>query len=194
MKKDRLWGILPLPMETLLTQQRGYKMQTVDKKFNIQTTTEEGWFSGYASIYDALDLHKDIVAKGAFYDTLQEEDQWPKMLWQHDPAFPIGKWEKIEEREEGLYVEGRLFLKLPKAQEAFLLLKEGEVKGLSIGFQVEKSRRLTQGRLLEKLKLYEISLVTFPANPKARVLTAKQFEDYALLLEKIDSLRQEMNP
>ena len=164
-----------------------------DKKFNIKSSTQEGWFSGYASIYDCLDLHKDIVAKGAFFESLQDKQSWPKMLWQHDPAYPIGRWECVEERDEGLYVEGRLFLELPKAQEAFVLLKEGVVNALSIGFQIEKSRRLTEGRLLEKVRLHEISLVTFPANPEARILNIKHTDLCAQLLGRVDHLRQRVS-
>lgn len=164
-----------------------------DKKFNIKSTTEEGWFAGYASVYDCLDLHKDIVAKGAFSETLAAKETWPKMLWQHDPAYPIGRWECVEEREEGLYVEGRLFLELTKAQEAFVLLKEGVINALSIGFQIEKSRRLAEGRLLEKVRLHEISLVTFPANPEARILDVKKENPCNELLGRIKQLREELH-
>lgn len=167
-------------------------MMQLDKKFNIKSTTETGWFAGYASVYDHVDYHKDVVMKGAFTETLQSSDTWPKMLWQHDPAHPIGRWEKIEEREDGLYVEGRLFLELPKAQEAFVLLKEGVVNALSIGFHIEKSRRLNEARLLEKLKLYEVSLVTFPANTEARILEVKQHNTLEDLLSRVEALRDEI--
>src|SRR3989344_3071969 len=163
-----------------------------DKKLTLKSTTDAGWFSGYASVYECLDLHKDIVAKGAFTETLKGEE-WPKMLWQHDPAHPIGRWEKIEETEEGLYVEGRLFLEIEKAREAFVLLCEGVLNGLSIGFQVEKSRRLSGGRLLATVRLYEISLVTFPANGNARVLTVKNQDLCADLLEKVQRLRESIS-
>ena len=165
-------------------------MNQLDKKFNIKSMTDEGWFSGYASVYECLDLHKDVMAKWAFTETLKKEKNWPKMLWQHDPASPIGRWETIEETEEGLYVEGRLFLQLSKAKEAFVLLKEGVVNALSIGFQVEKSRRLSEGRLLEKVHLYEISLVTFPANLDARILNIKHTDACDALLGRLDRLRE----
>jgi HK97 family phage prohead protease len=163
-----------------------------NKKFNLNSFQDEGKFAGYASVYDCFDLHKDIVAKGAFSSSLKEKELWPKMLWQHDPTSPIGRWEKVEERENGLYVEGRLFLDLPKAREAFILLKEGVVNALSIGFQIEKSRRLSEGRLLEKVKLYEISLVTFPANPEARILDIKRTDKYAQLLGQLEQLREKI--
>ena len=88
------------------------------------------------------------------------------MLWQHDPKQPIGVWTRLQEDTQGLYVEGRLTLGVTKADEAYLLLKEGALESLSIGFRTiealqDKERK---ARLLLNIDLIEISLVTFGAN------------------------------
>ena len=165
--------------------------QKVKGKFFLKKMTAEGAFSGYASVYDQVDQHKDKVQRGAFRKSLgkmKEACTFPKMLWQHDPAFPIGKWECVEEQEKGLYVEGRLFLELPKAREAYVLLKEKVVEGLSIGYETVKASRCAAYRLLEEVRLFEISLVTFPANTAARVLGVKK--EGQELLEKIEGLQR----
>ena len=151
-------------------------MTKIKGLLTLKSTTEEGWFCGYASVYDTVDLHKDRVEKGAFQEALESGKAAPKMLWQHDAAQPIGRWNVVEERTDGLYVEGQLFLELARAKEAFILMKEGVVDALSIGFQIVKSRRGKEGRILEKVQLYEISLVTFPANLEARILQVKDKE------------------
>lgn len=93
------------------------------------------------------------------------------MLWQHNPKQPIGVWRHLHEDEKGLYVEGRLALGVAQADEAYLLLKEGAIDGLSIGFRTIKAQhdRGRKSRLLLEIDLIEISLVTFGANTKARV-------------------------
>ena len=123
-----------------------------------------------------VDLHKDRVEKGAFQEALDSGKAAPEIMWQHDAAQPIGRWSVVEERTAGLYVEGQLFLELARAKEAFVLMKEGVVDALSIGFQIVKSRRGKEGRILEKVQLHEISLVTFPANLEARILQVKDKE------------------
>jgi hypothetical protein len=159
-------------------------METSCHFFEVKTMTEEGLFSGYASIYDLLDTQNDRVQRGAFQKSLKTQNT-PKMLWQHDPLHPIGKWEKIEEDSRGLYVEGRLFLTIQKAQEAYTLLKENVLEGLSIGYSVLQASRQKGHRLLEEVRLFEISLVTFPANPGARVLMVKREDDYEAEIQKI---------
>ena len=141
-------------------------------KMTLKSHSESGWFSGYASVFNVKDLQNDWVAPGAFAAAIQEGPM-PKMLWQHDPAQPIGRWEKMQEHDHGLYVEGRLFLELAKAKEAFLLMKEGVLDGLSIGYDVRRASALKSGQLLSDLVLHEVSLVTFPANPLARIVDMK---------------------
>ena len=141
------------------------------------SVSEDGLFEGYASIYGVDDLGGDQVAPGAFAQSLGKRGaRQVRMLWQHDPASPIGSWLSIEEDWRGLKVKGRLNLAVARAREALALLREGAVDGLSIGFRVKTARKTAGGgvrRLLE-LDLWEISIVTFPMLPQARVTTVKR--------------------
>ena len=172
------------PFLFLIKNYRRTLMETSCHFFDIKTVSETGFFSGYASVYDVLDQQNDKVQRGAFQKSLETQTS-PKMLWQHDPAQPIGRWEKVQEDSRGLYVEGRLFLSIQKAQEAYTLLKENVLEGLSIGYNVLQASRQKGHRLLEEVRLFEISLVTFPANPGARVLMVKGEDASEAEIQKI---------
>ena len=136
----------------------------------------DGVFEGYASLFGVADLGKDVVMPGAFADSLKARAaKNVRLLWQHDPAAPIGRWLSIAEDRRGLRVRGRLNLAVERARDVHALMREGAVDGLSIGFRVERARaeRPTGLRRLEKLDLWEISVVTFPMLPDARVETVK---------------------
>jgi HK97 family phage prohead protease len=137
----------------------------------------DGVFEGYASLFGVADLGKDVVMPGAFAASLKGRDASAiRMLWQHDPAEPIGRWLAVEEDARGLRVRGKLNLAVERAREIHALMREGAVDGLSIGFRVERARkeRPTGLRRLEKLDLWEISIVTFPMLPGARVSAVKR--------------------
>ncbi len=135
-----------------------------------------GVFEGYASLFGIADLGGDVVLSGAFRDSLNKRGaDRVKMLWQHDPAEPIGAWTSIDEDARGLRVKGRLNLEVARAREILALMREGQVDGLSIGFRTLRATqdRKTGLRHLQKLDLWEISLVTFPMQPQARVTAVK---------------------
>jgi HK97 family phage prohead protease len=129
--------------------------------------------SGYASWFGVEDNGGDIVAPGAFCDCLARigtEGQRIKMLWQHDPAQVIGVWDEVREDERGLWVSGRLLDGVDRAREAAALVEAGALDGLSIGYNVRRAARDEKGRrLLKELQLWEVSLVTFPMLPSARL-------------------------
>jgi uncharacterized protein len=133
--------------------------------------TEDGVFEGYASLFNVADLGKDTVVPGAFAESLSRRSvAGIRMLFQHDPAEPIGRWLAIAEDARGLRVRGKLNLAVARAREIHALMREGAIDGLSIGFRVERARSDRAGlRRLEKLDLWEISVVTFPMQPGARV-------------------------
>lgn len=135
--------------------------------------TQDGVFTGYASLFGAPDLGGDIVQSGAFAASLARRDAASvRMLWQHDPAQPLGRWLDIQEDARGLRVRGQLNLAVQRARELQALLVQKAVDGLSIGFrtiQASKDARNGLRRLLH-VDLWEISLVTFPMQPAARVI------------------------
>ncbi|MBB4041414.1 hypothetical protein GGR34_003091 [Microvirga flocculans] len=151
-----------------------------ERKFlpeRLNAVDTDGVFEGYASLFGEADLGKDVVMPGAFGDSLRKRGAAEvRLLWQHDPAQPIGRWLSIAEDRRGLRVRGRLNLAVERARDIHALMREGAVDGLSIGFRVERARaeRPTGLRRLEKLDLWEISVVTFPMLPGARVETVKQ--------------------
>jgi HK97 family phage prohead protease len=138
---------------------------------------ESGIFEGYASLFGVPDLGKDVVQPGAFADSLARRGvEGVRLLFQHDPAAPLGRWLSIAEDSRGLRVRGKLNPAVERAREIHSLLREGAINGLSIGFRVERARheRSTGLRRLEKLDLWEISVVTFPMQPGARVSAVKR--------------------
>jgi hypothetical protein len=136
---------------------------------------QDGTFEGYASLFGVADLGKDVVAPGAFAASLAARGAAGiRMLWQHDPAEPIGRWLSLAEDARGLRVRGALNLAVARAREIHALMLDGAVDGLSIGFRVERARTDRAGlRRIERLDLWEISVVTFPMLPGARVAAVK---------------------
>ncbi|MEP3441576.1 MAG: HK97 family phage prohead protease [Sulfitobacter sp.] len=128
---------------------------------------------GYASFFDAVDQGNDVVQRGAYGASLmalKAAGHGVKMLWQHDPAQPIGVWDEVREDNKGLFVKGRILQSVAKGREAIALIEAGAIDGLSIGYRTVKAAKNTKGqRLLQELELWEVSLVTFPMLPSARV-------------------------
>ena len=138
----------------------------------------DGTFSGYASLFGQVDLGKDIVEQGAFARSLRTRGAAGiRMLFQHDPAEPIGVWTEIREDERGLFVRGRLSADVARAREILSLMRGGALDGLSIGFRAVRARSEAGSgvrRILEA-DLWEISIVTFPMLPGARIAAVKGF-------------------
>jgi uncharacterized protein len=132
-----------------------------------------GMIAGYASLFHKIDLGGDAVLPGAFRDSLRQRGaRGVKMLFQHDPAQPIGVWHDIREDANGLYVRGQLNPHVETARNVWALLCQGAVEGLSIGFKASKARKNPRSnvRQLEKVDLWEVSVVTFPMLPQARIM------------------------
>lgn len=144
---------------------------------DLKAVTADGTFSGYASIFGQADLGGDLVEPGAFAGSLAARGaSGVKMLFQHDPAEPIGVWEALAEDDTGLYARGRLMPEVARAREVLSLMRAGALDGLSIGFRTVKGRTdaVTGIRRLFEIDLWEISVVTFPMLPEARVETVKR--------------------
>lgn len=139
---------------------------------------------GYASIFGQTDQGGDRVVSGAYADCLKKGASI-KMLWQHDPAQPIGVWDEVREDEKGLWVKGRILADVEKGREAIALIAAGAIDGLSIGYRTLKAKKDDMGRrLLSELELWEVSLVTFPMLPEARV-DAKGDEPEARIMQEL---------
>lgn len=143
---------------------------------------------GYASLFGARDQGGDVVQAGAYgasLAALAAAGRQVKMLWQHDPAQPIGVWDEVREDATGLYVKGRLLTEVEKGREAAALLSAGAIDGLSIGYRAKRAEKEPGGRrLLHEIELWEVSLVTFPMLPEARV-AAKGDDPAAAILREM---------
>ncbi len=143
----------------------------------LASVDETGVFEGYASVFGEVDLGGDIVMPGAFAQTLRSRAASAvRMLWQHEAGEPIGAWLSLIEDSVGLKARGRLNLDVARGREALALLRQGAVDGLSIGFRAGRvSRDRKSGeRRIHTLELVEISIVTFPMAPQARVHAVKR--------------------
>jgi hypothetical protein len=154
-------------------------------RLDIKSMSETGAFEGYGSIFGNADSYGDRVVKGAFSASLaahKAKGTAPVMLWQHNADWPIGVWSEIREDDRGLYVKGQLNTETEKGREARSLLTQGAISGLSIGFTAPAGarQRLEDGTTeLRTVDLWEVSLVTFPANDQATVLSAKSINTQA---------------
>ena len=136
------------------------------------TIDADGTVEGYASLFGEIDQARDKVMRGAFAETLRLRGVHRiPMLFQHDPAEPVGVWLELREDVRGLYARGRLIPEVARARELLSLLKAGAIDGLSIGFRTVRGRidPKTRVRSLLAVDLWEISIVTFPLLAGARV-------------------------
>lgn len=153
-------------------------------EFQVKAVSEDGMIEGYASVFNVIDAEGDIIAPGAFKRTIrswQAKNRAVPVLWQHDAAMPIGVTKAMTEDENGLRVMAQLVMPVQKAQEAYALAKAGALGGMSIGFTVPRMAEdgqaaamydeERQARVFREVRLWEYSMVTFPAN-EAAVITA----------------------
>lgn len=152
--------------------------------FQIKEQGNERTIEGYGSIFNNVDSHSDVVAPGAFKGSLTAYK--PKMLWQHDYRQVAGVWEKCAEDTKGLHMKGR-FIDTQAGRDGYVACKEGAVDSLSIGYLTNKYSidKVQNVRVLEDVKLLEVSLVTFPSNEAAKIvavkntpLTEREFEQF----------------
>lgn len=153
--------------------------------FEVRAAGDDGLIEGYGSVFGTRDAYDDVIVHGAFAQTLAEHKAsgtMPAMLWQHDPSSPIGAWTEITEDERGLRVVGRLALKTARGMEARELSRMGALNGLSIGFVTKDADydHETDIRTIKAIDLWEVSMVTFPANRSARITQVKASPDEIL--------------
>lgn len=177
----------------------------VDLKAAPDAGPEAMTFSGYGAVFGNMDAYGDVIAKGAFARTIADfkaSGAWPAMLSQHggwdmsaESLTPIGVWTEMREDGHGLYVEGRL-ADTPRGREMYALMKmepRPAINGLSIGFRAvewtSRSKPEEPRRTLKRVDLVELSLVTFPANGKARVTGVKSDADAPSIRDAEKALR-----
>lgn len=165
------------------------------------TLSEGAVIEGYASLFGKVDRGGDVVEQGAYATSLKalrRSGRRVKMLWQHDPAEPIGVWDEVREDDKGLFVRGRLLKEVARAREAAALVDAGAIDGLSIGYRTVRAAKDDAGRRrLAELELWEVSLVTFPMLPEARVDGKGRSPDDGLMRElaaAIEAARHDLAP
>lgn len=155
----------------------------IERPFEVKAVSETGTFEGFGSVFGNVDSYKEIVAPGAFAESLaawKSSDRLPPVLWQHRSGEPIGPYLAMEEQPVGLWVKGQLLVDdVVRAKEARALMKAKAVNGLSIGYVTREDSydRVTGIRTLKKVDLWEVSIVTFPANPAAQISSVKSAID-----------------
>lgn len=155
------------------------ELRYIERPFEIKGVQDDGVFEGFGSVFGNVDAYKEIVAPGAFSESLaawKSAGRLPPVLWQHRSGEPIGPYVEMEEQPAGLWVKGHLLVNdVQRAKEARALMKAKAVNGLSIGFVTREDSfdRVTGIRTLKKIDLWEVSVVTFPANPSAQISSVK---------------------
>lgn len=146
-------------------------------ELDLKGVADDGAFTGYASTWATVDSYGERVEKGAFVESiamLVAKGRKLPILWQHNVAEPLGAYDVLREDAHGLYVSGKLLKgSVNRATEAHALMQAGAITGLSIGYREKEHRIEGSVRVLTNVELYEASLVTFPANPDARVVRAE---------------------
>jgi HK97 family phage prohead protease len=165
---------------------------------DVKASGEPGQFSGRASVYGVVDSYGDVVMPGAFTKTLQKSNNRIKVLAQHNPDDVIGL-ATLEDSADALMASGSLVLELQSAKDMYTRLTNGLIDGISIGYVTENASLDKNGlRQLNEISLWEISLVTFPANDFARVTDVKSaanpfdvVEAFTVTLKRFDAMLAE---
>ncbi len=134
----------------------------------IKSINEENIFEGYASVFNVIDLHNDLIKKGSFkYSLNTKKNNDIHMLFQHDISKPIGHWVEIKENNFGLYVKGKILTTLHMGNKIIQMIKNNFINGLSIGFIPIITHKQKGKRIIFQADLHEISIVKNPANLQA---------------------------
>nr|WP_234681412.1 HK97 family phage prohead protease [Bradyrhizobium sp. Oc8] len=133
----------------------------------------EGTIVGTAWPFNAgPDSVGDTITKGAFNVAADLP-----MLFSHDPSDLVGSWSEVSETNDGLIVKGAIHKDQPRARSILSMVKSGLVSGLSIGFRTREAKQQGRNRVISALDLVEVSLVRNPAHPRARVTSAKSYDE-----------------
>lgn len=141
-----------------------------------QINNNEGFFCGYASVFNVTDSYNDIILNGAFKNSIKQNNI--SLCWQHDINKVIGNITTLREDSVGLYIEGKI-----DTENIYKYVKSGLIYGLSIGYNVNKCHFDNKNRrVLEDIDLKEISIVYFPANKHANITYCKSLEENKIFI------------
>jgi HK97 family phage major capsid protein len=157
---------------------------------NPKPTKAEGFISGYASVYCSIDSEGDVIKPNAFALSVRETIP---LLWQHHQDEPIGVITLLQEDMFGLYMEAQLNLSTSRGLEAYNLIKDSGLSGLSIGFITSdfEVNQKTNVRVISSAKLLEISVVSIPAHSEARITEVKSAANSSQVIYKTTKLNKQ---
>jgi HK97 family phage prohead protease len=170
-------------------------LKTLDFGFEVKEVTASGNFTGYGSVYNVVDQGDDIVASGAFAESIEAlmaKKRLPSMLFGHRAGeLPVGAYQSMREDSTGLWLDGNIAIDTQKGGDLHKLMMMKPVpaiSGLSVGFitRDDSYDRVTGIRTIKKADLFEVSIVNFPINDLARVQSVKGIE----LIEDLKSAEQ----
>jgi len=173
---------MPIPKLTNNDNKKGGKKEMQIKTLkvaNIKADAQENIISGYASYFNNKDSHGDIITKGAFTKTIQENKNRIKVLWQHDLREPIGKPIDMLEDEKGLFTTSKIS-QTETGKKAMILARDGVLNEMSIGFYPIKEDYDNEknANMIREIKLMEYSLVTLASNPLAQLTDVKHLLNF----------------
>ncbi len=144
----------------------------------LKEAKADGSFTGYAAVFNNVDLGRDVIMPGAFRNVKTTRDGKVRIALYHDLHKLAGK-AKFEQDDHGLWVEGQLNLDVSYVRDAYALMKTGELDGLSVGFDIPRGgadwedRSGDYVRIIKDAVLWEFSIVPFGMNPEALVENVK---------------------
>ena len=162
-----------------MLQRFGENLPAHEVKFprcDLKRVEDDGTFAGYASVFGEVDLGQDMVMPGAFRESLRPAGARRQAAVPARSQRADRRVAELYEDAKGLFARGRLMPDVARAREVLSLMRAGALDGLSIGFRTVKGRTDPKSgvRRLDKIDLWEISIVTFPMLPEARVSTVKR--------------------
>lgn len=165
-------------------EHKSLSLDSIEFKFEDD---KPGTFSGFASVFGGTDSYGDTILPGAYKKTIKKRDRPVVLRWNHWGPI-IGKWTKMEETEQGLYVEGELTPGHSVADDVYASMKHGAISGLSIGYRPIQTRELGDGkRELKEIELMEISIVETPADLNAQIGDVKSVIGQAETLKEVEA-------
>ena len=176
----------------------------------IRADSDGAGLSGYASHFGSIDAYGTAVKRGAFAKTISERGSRVPVLWNHWPDSPIGKPDELKEDDTGLWFSASISEGTTHGRDVMTLLRDGVPLGMSFGFETLKSRPIEEAdslnwdqapdfykdpanreyvRVIEEVRLWEISVVTFPANEMATINDVRQIAQIDALATLLEDLR-----